>query len=164
MSHNGWGCHKCHILLRHIPPRICRWRRSGTLPHSHHTSRYWYSGCSAPLDTLQIKRRDADGLVQDCSKSSALALELLLSCTKPSIEHSLLIVKCFISQLFIKDTHSSPVRARYGVSFVSSLLDLYLALVIVLLHVNDLVQYCSISIANALEILQSCKHRCDVRL
>ena len=26
-----------------------------------------------------------DGLVQDCSNSSALAMELLLSCTKPSI-------------------------------------------------------------------------------
>ena len=28
-----------------------------------------------------------DGLVQDCSNSSALAMELLLSCAKPSISH-----------------------------------------------------------------------------
>ena len=28
---------------------------------------------------------DIDGLVQDCSNSSALAVELLQSCTKPSI-------------------------------------------------------------------------------
>ena len=28
---------------------------------------------------------DIDGLVQDCSNSSALAMELLQSCTKPSI-------------------------------------------------------------------------------
>ena len=27
---------------------------------------------------------DIDGLVQDCSNSSALAMELLQSCTKPS--------------------------------------------------------------------------------
>ena len=32
-----------------------------------------------------------DGLVQDCSNSSALAMELLQSCTKPSISVSVLI-------------------------------------------------------------------------
>ena len=32
-----------------------------------------------------LKSLHIDGLVQDCSNSSALALELLQSCTKPSI-------------------------------------------------------------------------------
>ena len=36
-----------------------------------------------------------DGLVQDCSNSSALAMELLQSCTKPSI---LLTLKTFINE------------------------------------------------------------------
>ena len=32
-----------------------------------------------------------DGLVQDCSNSSALAMELLQSCTKPSMLHRLML-------------------------------------------------------------------------
>ena len=36
-----------------------------------------------------------DGLVQDCSNSSALAMELLQSCTKPSKYHLLLICPFF---------------------------------------------------------------------
>ena len=35
-----------------------------------------------------------DGLVQDCSNSSALAMELLLSCTKPLIWYPELIIAC----------------------------------------------------------------------
>ena len=31
----------------------------------------------------KIYRDDIDGLVEDCSNSSALAMELLQSCTKP---------------------------------------------------------------------------------
>ena len=34
---------------------------------------------------LQVMTDDIAGLVQDCSISSALAMELLQSCTKPSI-------------------------------------------------------------------------------
>ena len=41
-----------------------------------------------------------DGLVQDCSNSSALAMELLQSCTKPSI---LLTLKTFINEKIIDD-------------------------------------------------------------
>ena len=37
------------------------------------------------LCQLEWSNSDIDGLVQDCSKSSALAMELLQSCTKPSI-------------------------------------------------------------------------------
>ena len=38
--------------------------------------------------TLQVPP-DIDGLVQDCSISNALALEILQSCTKPSISSDL---------------------------------------------------------------------------
>ena len=34
--------------------------------------------------TLPVKSHHIDGLVQDCSNPSALAMELLHSCTKPS--------------------------------------------------------------------------------
>ena len=36
---------------------------------------------------LNIQTLDIDGLVQDCSNSSALAMELLQSCTKPLISY-----------------------------------------------------------------------------
>ena len=56
-----------------------------------------------------------DSLVQDCSNSSALAMELLQSCAKPSICH------CHFSlKSSCKTPHSLPIRARYGVSFVSA--------------------------------------------
>ena len=35
----------------------------------------------------QLDKDHSDGLLQDCSNSSVLAIELLQSCTKPSIEH-----------------------------------------------------------------------------
>ena len=40
-----------------------------------------------PNSAMQLspEREYLDGLVQDCSNSSALAMELLQSCTKPSI-------------------------------------------------------------------------------
>ena len=40
----------------------------------------------SPLNMLLFKMDDINGLVQDCSNSTANALELLQSCTKPSIE------------------------------------------------------------------------------
>ena len=43
---------------------------------------YVYFRC---LHFLWIEENYVDGLVQDCSNSSALALELLQSCTKPSM-------------------------------------------------------------------------------
>ena len=36
------------------------------------------------MELLQSCTKPIDGLVQDCSNSSALAMELLQSCTKPS--------------------------------------------------------------------------------
>ena len=39
----------------------------------------------AILPRLQCVNQNTDGQVQDCSNSSALAMELLQSCTKPSI-------------------------------------------------------------------------------
>ena len=35
--------------------------------------------------------RDIDGLVQDCGISSALAMEILHSCTKPSLSYTSMI-------------------------------------------------------------------------
>ena len=47
------------------------------------------SGCKLlmfhPLSSWCCNRYHADGLVQDCSISSALAMEILQSCTKPSM-------------------------------------------------------------------------------
>ena len=34
---------------------------------------------------MQYSKEDFDGLVQDCSNSSALTMELLQSCAEPSI-------------------------------------------------------------------------------
>ena len=38
-----------------------------------------------PMHSTQYRGDDIDGLVQDCSNSSALTMVLLQSCTKPSI-------------------------------------------------------------------------------
>ena len=56
-----------------------------------------------------------------------------------------------------KTPHSSPVRVKYGVSFVSSKFDLcslrHLNAVSISNYIDGMVQDCSISIANVLEIL-----------
>ena len=49
-----------------------------------------------------------DGLVQDCSNSSALALELLQSCTKPSRWR--MIENANIYLCFWKNTHMPPKK------------------------------------------------------
>ena len=51
-----------------------------------------------------------DGLVQERCNASALAMELRLSCSNPSI----------FSTYSLKTLHSSSVRARYGVFIKSS--------------------------------------------
>ena len=43
------------------------------------------TGMGTVIATVPPKQEYIDGLVQDCNHSSALALELLQSCTKPSI-------------------------------------------------------------------------------
>ena len=55
--------------------------------------------------TLHLKNNYIDGLVQDCSNSSALAMELLQSCTKSSIY---LISICLF--LRNKEGHFMPFR------------------------------------------------------
>ena len=45
----------------------------------------WPNQYHSFLHCLAISNHDIDGLVQDCSISSALAMEILQSCTKPSI-------------------------------------------------------------------------------
>ena len=49
----------------------------------------------------QITRSWINGLTQDCSNSSALAVELLQSCTKPSIWSALLQVPSLVYALFL---------------------------------------------------------------
>ena len=56
--------------LRLLIVHVSALERDCPLPHILHTARY---------------TEYFDGLVQDCSNSSALAMELLQSCTKPSI-------------------------------------------------------------------------------
>ena len=57
------------------------------------------SGAAIPAGRVMIKcRLHIDGLVQDCSNSSALALELLQSCTKPSIYSGTWWVKPFLAK------------------------------------------------------------------
>ena len=62
-------------------------------PSHIHIYWYWCLNSSFSLVEIEIKQlitsRDYilhfDGLVQDCSNSSALAVELMQSCTKPSV-------------------------------------------------------------------------------
>ena len=64
-----------HCKLRNVPNRNKRnfsYSHSRASPESHRTS---------PLNAQDI----SDDLVQDCSNSSVLAMELLQSCPKPSI-------------------------------------------------------------------------------
>ena len=66
------------------------------------------------------------GLVQDCSISIALAMEILQSCTKPSkysVPYCYIMGQCS-SKCSYLTSHSLPVRARYGVSFSRSNVDL----------------------------------------
>ena len=55
-----------------------------------------------PNHTETQKRRQLyiDGLLQDCSNSSALAMELLQACTKPSIYTS--YVRCTVSHIWFR--------------------------------------------------------------
>ena len=46
---------------------------------------WWISGVSDEDKNIFVSNADIDGLVQNCSNSIADALELLQSCTKPSI-------------------------------------------------------------------------------
>ena len=46
----------------------------------------WYTDKKFPQTGIYVHYEDNfDGLVQDCSNSSALAMELVQSCTEPSI-------------------------------------------------------------------------------
>ena len=68
-----------------------------------------------------------DGLVWEGRGSSALALELCLPCTYPSIcTYSAVSFRCgqFSSQSLQLTSHSCPMRARYGVSVLLLKLDL----------------------------------------
>ena len=68
--------------------QVMAWCHQAT---SHYLSQCWPSSMS-PYGVTRpqwvnspLLQWDIDGLVQDCSNSSALAMELLQSCTKPSI-------------------------------------------------------------------------------
>ena len=53
-------------------------------PYMERESLYWNRALASKIELNHI-----DGLVQDCSNSIANALELLQSCTKPSIYESM---------------------------------------------------------------------------
>ena len=55
----------------------------------------------------------SDGLVQDCGNSSALAMELLQSCTKTSIYLCSLLVRVTIKLLDIELNRWADARAVY---------------------------------------------------
>ena len=109
-----------------------------------------------------------DGLVQDCSNSIADALELLQSCTKPSIwyiEHdSIKPTNPMITVSFHHNIHSklyiTTTKGSYeGLLWIlrSDLCsEVTLQEHCLMQHVDGFAQDCNISIANALEILQSC--------
>ena len=101
------------------------------------------------------KQNHDDGFVQDCSNSIANALEILQSCTKPSIWYY------FVLWNGIKNAISDRLsQNRVHISWDI----LYCGFVSVCVtessekqnHDDGFVQDCSNSIANALEILQSC--------
>ena len=62
-------------------PRLAQWTN-----WRYAVRRYWLKQkVCIPWDIKFLFHADIDGLVQNCSNSSALALELLQCCTKPSI-------------------------------------------------------------------------------
>ena len=96
-----------------------------------------------------IRYPDINGLVQDCSNSSALAMELLQSCTKPSTWWTILkkTQLCYWYQCFMKVCQLRNI-------FFDCMQ--YKHLELLTPHIDGLVQNYNIPIANALEILQYC--------
>ena len=89
-----------------------------------------------------------DGLVQDCSNSSELAMELLQSCTKPSIY---LFFYFFLTYFF--STWSWKIIPYLCFYLFSTWIWEIIP------YFGGLVQDCSNLIANSLELLQSCRSR-----
>ena len=57
--------------------------------------------------------RHADGFVQDCSISGALAMEILQSCAKPLISmHLRSCLSTFLPKIFLQNTNNSLVAKR----------------------------------------------------
>ena len=71
-------------------------------------------GCHRENITLN-KHPYMDALVQDCSNSSALAMELLQSCTKPSLDG--LVQDCSNSSVLALELLPSCTKLRYILSF-----------------------------------------------
>ena len=71
------------------PPKKKKKKKSNRLWRVKHHQ------CRTSLRTLE----HFDGVVQDCRKTSALAMELLQSCTKPSIYFYYKMITCF--QMFV---------------------------------------------------------------
>ena len=60
-----------------------------------------------------FKRVYIDGLVQDCSNSSALAMELLHSCTKPSISFTNIEIAGVVEILIVEVRDPSILYKPY---------------------------------------------------
>ena len=58
----------------------------------------------------------------------------LIDCHPQFIQCNVVITWSIFSQIFTKDTHSSPVRAKYGGSFVDSASDWYSASVSAIIY------------------------------
>ena len=71
------------------------------LSFDHKMHNMWYLVMSTmnSSDLIWLHKACIDGLVQDCSNSIANALELLQSCTKPSIcAHNPQLIKIYVTQ------------------------------------------------------------------
>ena len=89
-----------------------------------------------------------DSLVLDCSISSANALEILQSCTKPLM---CVWCTCYVDGLVLDCSISIANALEILQSCTKPLMCVWCTC-----YVDGLVLDCSISIANTLEILQSC--------
>ena len=72
------------FLMEDTDLKVCKmkiYRRDLTICILMEICRHGLSNCKI----IRISSQHIDGLVQDCSYSSALVMELLWSCTKPSI-------------------------------------------------------------------------------
>ena len=109
----------------------------------------WYhsTGTLWTHSTLSTPREEINGLVQDCSNSSALAMELLQSCTKPLRlwfqQHFLLWRHLMFNRIYVWYYSTGTLWTHSTLSTPRELTD-------------GLVQDCSNSSALAMELLQSC--------
>ena len=80
---------------------------SAMMKDSNHLDHLSIEKCKCIFYEISVQRNEINGLVQDCSISSANALEILQSCTKPSIWN--------ITKHLSSSKKNHPIRIRFPV-------------------------------------------------